>query len=76
VVSGELATVNGLILSTAPLPSNLPQRRHQSVSSGEHAQRITAYCLLDLRGSKETKPPDPGSDTSTRLDNNFLIGKF
>jgi len=26
VVSGELATGNGLILPTAPLPSNLPHR--------------------------------------------------
>jgi len=35
VVSAELATGNGLILATAPLPSNLPQMRRRPISPSE-----------------------------------------
>jgi hypothetical protein len=35
VVSGESATGNGLIHPTAPLPSNLPQRRRRPSSQSE-----------------------------------------
>jgi hypothetical protein len=42
VVSGESATGNGLLLPTAPLPSNLPRRRRRGSSQSERLYQRAA----------------------------------
>jgi len=71
-VSAELATGNGLILSIAPLPSNLPLSKNQSVSSmqqevsrRDHSLLISGYCLLPTGywfSAALKRPHPPGRD--------------